>query len=72
MAEEPPQASDAGSVSFVIEPNRQQLAQIAGLLDGGWPAPAIDAVFALEEAANALERSMAADQRGKVALEVAR
>ena len=57
---------------FVVEPNRQQLAQIAELLDGGWPPPAIDSVFTLEEAASAFERSMAADKRGKVVLEVAR
>jgi hypothetical protein len=25
------------SVYFVVEPNRQQLAQVAELLDGGWP-----------------------------------
>ena len=72
VAEEPPQASGVSSVYFVVEPNRQQLAQIAGLLDGGWPAPAIDAVFPLEEAPSAFERSMAADKRGKVVLEVAR
>ena len=57
---------------FVVEPNRPQLEQIAALLDGGSPPPAIDSVFALEEAASAFERSMAADKRGKVVLEVAR
>ena len=60
------------SVYFVVEPNRPQLAQIAALLDGGSPPPAIDSVFTLEEAASAFERSMAADKRGKVVLEVAR
>ena len=44
----------------------------AELLDGGWPPPAIDSMFPLEEAARAFERSMAADKRGKVVLEVAR
>ena len=72
VAEEPPQASGVTSVYFVVEHNRPQLAQIAALLDGGWPPPAIDSVFALEEAASAFERSMAADKRGKVVLEVAR
>ena len=57
---------------FVVEPNRPQLVQIAALLDGGWLPPAIDSVFTLEEAASAFERSMAADKRGKVVLEVAR
>ena len=72
VAEEPPQASGVTSVYFVVEPNRRQLAQISALLDGAWPPPAIDSVFALEEAASAFERSMAADKRGKVVLEVAR
>ena len=47
-------------------------AQIAALLDGGSPPPAIDSVFALEEAVGAFERSLAAGKRGKVVLEVAR
>jgi NADPH:quinone reductase-like Zn-dependent oxidoreductase len=72
VAEEPPQATGVSGVFFVVEPNREQLAQIAGLLDGGWPPPAIDSVFPLEEARSAFERSMAADKRGKVVLEVAR
>ena len=70
VAEEPPEASGVTSVYFVVEPDRRQLAEIAVLLDGGWPPPAIDSVFALEEAASAFERSMAADKRGKVVLEV--
>jgi NADPH:quinone reductase-like Zn-dependent oxidoreductase len=72
VAEEPPQAPGVSSVYFVVEPNREQLAEIAGLLDGDWPPPAIDSVFTLEEAASAFERSMAADKQGKVVLEVAR
>jgi Zinc-binding dehydrogenase len=42
VAEEPPQAPGVSSVYFVVEPNRRQLEQIAELLDGGWPPPAID------------------------------
>ncbi|HEX5618272.1 MAG TPA: NADP-dependent oxidoreductase [Solirubrobacteraceae bacterium] len=71
IAEEPPQATGYSSVYFVVEPNRHQLAQLAELFDGGLPPPAIDSVFALEEAASAFERSMAADKRGKVVLEMA-
>jgi NADPH:quinone reductase-like Zn-dependent oxidoreductase len=59
-------------VYFVVEPNSHQLAQIAGLLDGGWPPPAIDSLFPLEDAASAFERTMAVDKRGKVVLDVAR
>jgi NADPH:quinone reductase-like Zn-dependent oxidoreductase len=72
VAEEPPQASGVSSVYFVVEPDRRQLSEITALLEGGWPPPAIDSVFALEEAASAFERTMAADKRGKVVLEVDR
>jgi len=72
VAEEPPQAKGVSSVYFVVEPNREQLARIAALLDGGCAPPAIDSVFSLEDAAGAFERSMAADKRGKVVLEVTR
>jgi NADPH:quinone reductase-like Zn-dependent oxidoreductase len=73
VAEEPPKAAGVTSVYFVVEPDREQLGQIARLLDDGWPpAPEIDSVFALEDAASAFERSMAADKRGKVVLELAR
>jgi NADPH:quinone reductase-like Zn-dependent oxidoreductase len=72
VAEEPPQATGVSSIYFVVEPNREQLAQIARLLDDGLPLPAIDSVFPLEEAVSAFERTMAADKRGKVVLEVAR
>jgi NADPH:quinone reductase-like Zn-dependent oxidoreductase len=69
VAEQPPQATGVTSVYFVVEPNLEQLTQIADLFNGGWPPPAIDSVFALEDAANAFERTMAADKRGKVVLE---
>jgi NADPH:quinone reductase-like Zn-dependent oxidoreductase len=69
VAVEPPQAAGITSVYFVVEPNREQLTQIADLLDGDWPPPAIDSVFALDDAAKAFERTMAADKRGKVVLQ---
>ena len=72
VAEEPPQAAGVVSVYFVVEPNRRQLKEIARLLDGGLPPPAIDSVFSLAEPASAFDRSMAADKHGKVVLEVAR
>jgi NADPH:quinone reductase-like Zn-dependent oxidoreductase len=71
VAEEPPEAPGVSSVYFVVEPNRRQLIQIARLLDEGSPPPAIDSVFALEDAARAFERSLAAGKRGKVVLEIA-
>ena len=72
VAEEPPQAAGVSSVYFTVEPNRRQLTEIAVLLDGGWPPPAIDSLYTLEDATPAFERSMAANKRGKVVLEVAR
>ena len=76
LAADPPQeratARGIAALYFVVEPNREQLAQIARLLDDGLPPPAIDSVFPLEEAVSAFERTMAADKRGKVVLEVAR
>jgi NADPH:quinone reductase-like Zn-dependent oxidoreductase len=72
VAEEPPRASGVSSIYFVVEPNREELDQVTALLDGDWPALAIDAVFPLEQAAAAFTRSMAADKHGKVVLDVAR
>ena len=72
VAEEPPQATGVTSVYFVVEPNREQLARITELLEEGGSAPAVDSVFPLEEAVSAFERSLAADKRGKVVLEVGR
>ena len=69
VAAEPPQATGITSVYFVVEPNREQLTRIADLLDEGWPPPAVDSVFTLEDAASAFERTMAAGKRGKVVLE---
>jgi NADPH:quinone reductase-like Zn-dependent oxidoreductase len=72
LAEEPPHASGVSSVYFVVEPDRRQLSEITALIEGGWPPPAIDSAFTLEEAASAYERTMAAGKRGKVVLEVKR
>jgi len=72
VAEEPPHLSGVTSVYFIVHPDRGQLAEIGALLDSGWPPPAIDSVFTLEEAVSAFERTMAADKRGKVVLEAER
>jgi NADPH:quinone reductase-like Zn-dependent oxidoreductase len=66
IAEEAP-----GADFFVVEPNREQLVEIAERIDAGALRPAIDAVFALADARAAFERSMARDTRGKVVLSVA-
>lgn len=75
IAEEPSQGSAASrgisAVYFVVEPNREQLIEIAGLVDGGALRPTIDAVFPLAEAQKAFERSLGGNRRGKIVLRVA-
>ena len=50
---------------FVVEPNREQLGEIARLVDDDALRPAIDSVFTLSEARAAFERSLASGKRGK-------
>jgi NADPH:quinone reductase-like Zn-dependent oxidoreductase len=66
IAEEP---SDGGTY-FVVEPSREQLVELARLVDGGELRPLVDSVFPLAEARAAFERSMAPGKRGKVVLRV--
>jgi NADPH:quinone reductase-like Zn-dependent oxidoreductase len=68
IAEEPPDG--VTGVYFVVEPNRQQLLEIAGLAERGILTPAIDSVFPLSDARAAFERSMVAGKRGKVVLAI--
>jgi NADPH:quinone reductase-like Zn-dependent oxidoreductase len=58
-------------VYFVVEPNREQLVELARLVDGGELRPAIDSVFPLEDGRAAFERSMAPGKHGKVVLRIA-
>jgi NADPH:quinone reductase-like Zn-dependent oxidoreductase len=66
VAEEAP-----GAVYFIVEPNRDQLVQLTGLIDGGHVRPAIDSVFPLADARAAFERAQAGGKNGKVVLRVA-
>jgi NADPH:quinone reductase-like Zn-dependent oxidoreductase len=68
IAEEPPEGVDA--VYFVVQPNRQQLIELARLVDAGELRPALDSVFPLSDARAAFERSLTAGKRGKVVLRV--
>jgi NADPH:quinone reductase-like Zn-dependent oxidoreductase len=68
VAEEQPQIEAS---YFVVEPNREQLDEIARLVDGGALRPAIDSVFSLSEARAAFERSLASGKQGKVVIRVA-
>jgi NADPH:quinone reductase-like Zn-dependent oxidoreductase len=67
VAEPPP----GGGAYFVVEPNREQLIELARLADNGQLRVAIDSTFALSDAAAAFERSLAAGKRGKVVFRVA-
>jgi NADPH:quinone reductase-like Zn-dependent oxidoreductase len=60
-----------GATYFVVEPDRQQLQELAGLADSGVLRPEIDSVFPLAEAGAAFARSAARGKRGKVILRVA-
>ncbi len=72
VAEEPKVGPDATirTCYFVVEPNRQQLVALAGMIDAGELRPSIDSVFALTDARAAFERSLASGKRGKVILRV--
>src|SRR5215216_7817440 len=55
---------------FVVEPNREQLLELARLADTGELRPEIDSIFPLTEARAAFTRSAARGKRGKVVLQV--
>src|SRR6185369_17098733 len=66
VAEEPPRAGaehKVGTVYFVVEPNREQLVQLAAIVDAGELRPAIDSVYPLSEARAAFERTLASGKR---------
>jgi NADPH:quinone reductase-like Zn-dependent oxidoreductase len=67
VAEEPP----GEGTYFVVEPSREQLIELARLVDGGELRVAIDSTFALSHAAAAFERSLASGKHGKVVIRVA-
>jgi NADPH:quinone reductase-like Zn-dependent oxidoreductase len=68
VAEAPPEGVEADY--FVVEPNSDQLAQLADMAGRGELEVAIDSVYPLAEARAAFERSMARGKRGKVVLRV--
>ena len=60
----------AGATYFVVQPDREQLAELVRLADEGALRPEIDSVFALRDARAAFERSESRAKRGKVVLRV--
>jgi NADPH:quinone reductase-like Zn-dependent oxidoreductase len=65
IAEEAP-----GTTYFIVEPNREQLLKLGGLVDADELRPEVDSVFPLTEARAAFERVAGPGKRGKVVLEV--
>jgi NADPH:quinone reductase-like Zn-dependent oxidoreductase len=72
VADEPPPevAARVHATYFVVEPDREQLVELAKLANDGILRPAIDSVFPLEDARAAFDRVMASGKRGKVVIEV--
>ena len=59
-----------GATYFIVEPGREQLVELATLVDAGELRTEVDSVFPLPEAPSAFERLAAHGKRGKVVLEV--
>lgn len=72
VAEEPSAAlgEKTEATYFVVEPNREELLELARLADEGIIRPQIDSVFPLADARAAFERVMMPGKRGKVVLQV--
>ena len=64
-------AEAPGATYFVVEPNREQLLELARLADAGKLVPEIDSTFPLESVLLAFERVAAHGKRGKVVIDVA-
>ncbi len=69
---EPPPAllEKAEAIYFVVEPSRDQLLELARLVDDGAIRPLIDSVYPLVEARSAFERLTIPGKRGKVVLKI--
>jgi NADPH:quinone reductase-like Zn-dependent oxidoreductase len=57
---------------FIVEPNRSQLVEIAGLIDYGQIRVFLQEVFPLEQTRQAYARAQAVGTRGKVGSRVVR
>src|SRR5688572_8229606 len=71
VATERPRRRGITTTYFVVEPSREQLVELAEVVDQGRVRPAIDEVFPLVDARKAFERSEGEDRRGKIVLRVA-
>ncbi len=64
-------AEAPGATYFIVEPNREQLLELARLADRGELRPAVDSRFALAQAPEAFDRLAGRGKHGKVVLDVA-
>jgi NADPH:quinone reductase-like Zn-dependent oxidoreductase len=72
IAEEPTGVPDGVEPTyFVVEPNGEQLAQVADLAERGDLRPMVESVFTLENGRAAFARTEAHGKRGKVVLRIA-
>ncbi len=58
-------------VSFLVQPNREQLSELARRIDAGSLRPVVEAVYPLDRAREAYERGLLGHNRGKIVLKVA-
>ncbi len=58
-------------VSFLVQPNRDQLSELARRIDAGTLRPVVEAVYPLDRARDAYERGLLGHNRGKIVLKVA-
>jgi NADPH:quinone reductase-like Zn-dependent oxidoreductase len=59
-----------GATYFIVEPDREQLLELTGLVEAGELRAEVDSVFQLTDAPAAFERLAARGKRGKVVLKV--
>jgi NADPH:quinone reductase-like Zn-dependent oxidoreductase len=58
------------AASILVQPRRDQLVQIGGLIDAGTIHPIVAAVFPLADAPQAFEKGLGGHNRGKIVLQV--
>jgi NADPH:quinone reductase-like Zn-dependent oxidoreductase len=63
-------AEAPGAAYFIVEPDREQLAELGRLADAGELVPAIDSTYPLERAQEAFDRVAARGKGGKVVLDI--
>jgi NADPH:quinone reductase-like Zn-dependent oxidoreductase len=61
---------NARCLFFIVEPNRDQLEEMANLIDHGWLKSLVASIFPLARAREAFELGLQGHTRGKIVLEV--